>query len=288
MTPTQVLNEAEKLIRDEKADQAIDLMKGFLRHHDDRNVWWKLATALQITGENVYAQSMMRNVILQRPDPHIVDIIAAGLPYGRPLVFDDIKMVYFAIPKCGSSTIKDAFLVAGGQEAKGEFSHSLTHHMHRLERFDKVQEKYKDYHVFTVVRPPLVRVRSYWQKNIVEAESLKHEAGEKSSYYGLSTAPTYKEILENFQRYRNVFRDFRHHTDSLFGFLGKDWSYLNHIYEMSGVSDAIREISRRSKVDIPTIRNMRSRESKSEPESDVIELEEKVLANFYSKEKKDQ
>ncbi|MEH6721691.1 MAG: sulfotransferase family 2 domain-containing protein [Aurantimonas endophytica] len=284
MHPVETLRQADNLIEDERVEDAISLLKQFLNDRDNPHIWWKLARALTIVGEEILARSILRNVILKLPDPHILDIIAARIPVGRPHVFDDLKMIYFSIPKCGSSTIKDAFLISRGEEPRGEISHQHTHPFTKVLAFAEVYSRFSSYHIFTVVRPPRARLRSYWTKNVREAQSLKEEANGKDTFYGLRTVPSYAEVVENFHRYRSVFRDFRHHTDSLIGFTGADISGLSRIYGMSEINEAIAEIADRSKIAIPEIQNMKSERSSFALDTRAEQLEADVISGFYETE----
>ena len=284
MSALEVLKTVDRLVfQSQNPGAAIQLLEGFLQGADDIPIWYKLARLKMMVGEDMCARAILRNIVQKMPEPHILDVIAAKVPFGRPLVFDESKIVYFGIPKAGSSTIKDALLVSQGRERRGELSHFHTRQWARSVPFAELETKYKDYYSFTVVRHPIARIRSYWTKNIRESRSLVDESRGREVFLGLSTMPEYDEILMKFRHYRAVFRDFQHHTDALPGFIGRKPSRLTQVFGMSGVGEAIAEIEKRTGQTIGFSQSMKSA-GRPDISDETKQLEEKVLTQFYSEE----
>ncbi|MCE7029367.1 sulfotransferase family 2 domain-containing protein [Jiella avicenniae] len=280
----EVMKTADRLVfQNQNPIAAIKLLESFLQGTDEITAWWKLARILTMVGEEIYARSILRNTVLRMPEPHVLDIIAARIPVGRPLVFEESRLVYFGIPKSGSSTIKDALLIAHGEEGRGELSHSHTRKWGRTVPFGELETKYTDYFSFTVVRDPISRLRSYWAKNIYEAHSLRAESRGRDYFFGLSTMPDYEEILMNFRRYRAVFRDFQHHTDAIPGFIGRKPDRLTKMYGMSEVGDAVVEIEARTGAKVKLAQSMKSGHKPKISDKARI-LEENILTSFYAEE----
>ena len=227
---------------------------------------------------------MRRTVFLKIKDPNILDVISARVPYVQPHIYPEFRLVYLSVPKCGSSTIKDGFLVGEGKPARGERSHHATRERSELVALDALRLQHAGSDIVAIIRPPLERVRSYWKKNIAESSSLAREVHGRESFYGLSTHPSYLEILSNFHRYRAVFRGFRLHTDALPGFLGYDPGLLNILGTMRDINRVLSLIEERSGREVPKIYNMRSPTEEHPVAPEIAALEEALMAGFYAEE----
>lgn len=284
MTASEVVDRARALIADERPQDAQDVLAAFLVDQDHPGVWMVLARVYLLLDDVLAARAIFRNVVLKVQHPHIMNIIAAKIPYGKPLVLDNLRLIYFNIPKCGSSSLKDAILLAHGQERRGESSHFHVGEFEKVVPFTELRQQYKGYKTFAVVRHPRDRLRSYYARNIIKAGSLRQESGGKDSFYGLNTTPTYLEVVRQFQRYRNVFSDFRHHTDSIIGYVGLDKNRLDSVFDLPQVPDAVRLIQEASGVSMPHIHNMQAAEDPVEIAAEDKSDEDMLIASFYKKE----
>ena len=278
------LEHANTLIAEEKAEEAKAILASFLDEHDHPVVWARLAWVYRILGEPLSARAILRNVVLKLSDPHIMDIIAAKVPYTKLLALDNVKVIYVNIPKCGSSSIKDAVLVANQRDLRGETSHYHVKEFEKVVPFVSLENEYSSYTKFTVIRPPRDRLRSYFLRNITEANSLAKEAHGRASFYGLDTRPTYETLLKKFALYRNVFNDVRHHTDTTVGYLGLDKSRYTHIFGISETKNAIALLEELSGAEIPAIHNMRSKEDGESFSKVNTDFEAELIATVYKQE----
>ncbi len=278
-----ILKHADDLVQAQKAEDAKTLLLNFLADRDHPGVWHKLSRVYQLLGEDVVSMAILRNIVPKLAKPHIVDIIAARIPYGKPIVLDSCKLLYYNIPKCGSSSIKDAVLIAAGRAPKKETSHFHVTEFETFMPFKEIDSKYSDYTSLVITRPPTDRLRSYWRKNIHESESLVKEARGLNDYYGLNTRPNYAEIIDKFHRYRQVFVDFRHHTDSIIGYIGQSYERIGNIFDVSEVEKALELIGKVSGTSVPTLHNMQSSVALDIAEKDK-EREAQLISSFYDKE----
>ena len=284
LTAVNVIKHANALIADEKAEDAKAVLCSFLDEHDHPVAWARLAWVYRVLGDPLAARAILRNVVLKLPHPHIMDIIAAKVPYTKVIVLDKIKAVYINIPKCGSSSIKDAVLLANQRELRGETSHYHVREFEKVIPFSALDGEYNGFTKFTVVRPPRDRLRSYFSKNISESHSLVKEAGGRSSFYGLDTLPSYDTLLKRFSEYRNVFDDFRHHTDTTIGYLGLEKSRYTNIFNVSETKEAIELLERLAESDMPVIHNMRSKAGETSFDHIDADREAELIDSTYKKE----
>ena len=284
LTWMSVLKHANSLITDEKADEAKVVLTDFLEDHDHPTIWARLAHVYRILGEGLAARAILRNVVLKLAHPHIMDIVAAKIPYTKIIALENLKIVYINIPKCGSSSIKDAVLVANQRELRGETSHYHVKEFEKIVPFTAFNDEYSDYTKFTVIRPPRDRLRSYFVKNITEANSLVKEAHGRESYYGLDTRPSYDMILKKFSSYRNVFDDFRHHTDTTIGYLGLEKSRYTHIFDVSETKKAMALLMGVDGTEMPVIHNMRSKGGNESLGQFDAEFETALIESTYRNE----
>ncbi|WP_284948318.1 sulfotransferase family 2 domain-containing protein [Acidisoma cladoniae] len=280
----KILQESSKAIAEENVDKALTLLRSYLEVQDHPDVWLKLARVYRLIGDEIVARSMMRNVILRLNRPHIMDIITAKIPYTKLLLLENLKLIYINIPKCGSSSLKDAILVASSKQRQLEASHFHVQEFEKVVAFQELDSTYKDYAKVAITRHPLDRLRSYYRKNIREAQSLVRDAQGKSVYYGLSSNPSFSEVLRNFHEYRKVFDDFRHHTDPMTGYLGLVRSRYSNLFDVSDTNGAIGLLRTLTGEDIPDIHNMRSESSTLSISKEDADLENQLLNTFYRKE----
>jgi hypothetical protein len=282
--PVQVMQRADQLFREENAEEAVAVLTAFLAERDNPRVWQKLARAYQILGEEVLTTAILRNVILKHPNPHIKDVIAARIPYAKPLVLDAHKIMYFNIPKCGSSSIKDAIALITSGVLRKETAHFHVTEFERLLAFSTIDNEYEEYVSIGVFRHPADRLRSYWRKNITEAHSLMEEAHRKPIYYGLTTTPTYDEAVRDFARYRQVFADFRHHTDSIVGYVGRKRERVRHRFDVTETDAALRLVAELTGKEIPSIHNMKTSTDVNLGPAFDKDLESERVQSFYKEE----
>ena len=284
LTAVNIIRHANALIADEKAEDAKAVLCSFLDEHDHPVAWARLAWVYRVLGDPLAARAILRNVVLKLPHPHIMDVIAAKIPYSKVIVLDNLKAIYINIPKCGSSSIKDAVLLANQREMRGETSHYHVREFEKVIPFSALDGEYNGYTKFTVIRPPRDRLRSYYSKNITESHSLVKEAGGQTSFYGLDTLPSYNALLKRFLEYRNVFDDFRHHTDTTIGYLGLEKSRYSHIFDVSETKAAIELLESLAGSEMPVIHNMRSKAGNISFEGIDMDLEAEVIDSTFRKE----
>lgn len=277
----QALDAASALVASERDDEVRTTLEPLLVRHNDPRLWIAYAQALRLGGEDGRANDILHENILKVPSPHIADIIEAGLPYCKPVIFGTPPMAYFAVPKCASSSLKAAIAAMTGVNGDIAYPHRTVAALERLMSFEEFDREFSGAESLLVIRHPRDRLRSYWQKNIAEEGSLATEAQGRATFYGLETRPTYNHMLRQFRRYRQVFRDFRHHSNAITGFVGQR-ERVRHVFTMDGVDGALALIGPLSQF-APLTSKMRPKQRFDEAHADVA-LEDSVIGEFYGPE----
>jgi hypothetical protein len=210
----------------------------------------------------------------------ITDIDFDKNQYLNAIVIEKYQLLYISIPKCGSSTVKDYLHYIINSKVVGTKSHKFLNPYSKLISFDSLENEYKKFFKFAVVRDPKSRIRSYYSKNIREAGSLRKGLIATSS--NLDRNPSYNEILKNFKAYRSESTDFRHHTKSITSCIGDKPDRYDLVVDLSRIDDLIFELEKFLDLKLPTIYNMKSkRNDDSMFNLDTNALETKVLDDFY-------
>jgi hypothetical protein len=271
---------AQKNILEGNFIQGRDLIRKILNDKDDLAGWKMYAELMIRMNNNLEAMAILRNVVFKLKNPHIADLISARVPYTKAIYHKGLDIVYIPVPKCGSSSVKDSFHRLLNGKYVGESVHSKLGDVEILVKFSNLDEEYKDTYKFCVVRDPIERLRSYYKKNIIEEKSLVAESKYVNIPGQLSLLPSYQEIIKNFYQYRSLFRDFRHHTDPLTGFLGINAERYTHIYNMKTIDLLFSHLSSKANTDLKVVHQMKSKSTidiSSNYDSNEIEL----LRNFY-------
>lgn len=232
-------------------------------------------------GQNVVARALLNQCYREYGQLHITNLIFCKIPTTVALVDDDKKILYVALPKCASSTIKNYFTFARFGKTYGEQVHFNHGDMYRLVTAEDLATRYKDYYKFTVVRDPVSRLVSYFSSNISN-KALRREAHGQQEFMGLSTTPGPVVVAQRFQQYRQMFIDFRHHTDPMTGYLRNMRPLLDDICKMSDLPRIRERLSEAYGVTIADERSMTTKENFEL--LDICKREFAKLDEFYAED----
>lgn len=196
-----------------------------------------LGDLLIAAGEAERAAALFREIEAEGPLLGVSNLIHSGLPVARALVDDHARMLFIPIPKCGCSTVKNYFTAAIHGRTYGGRVHFQHPELYRHVSAEEMKTRYRDYFRFAVVRDPVERLVSYYCHNVAAADALARETMHRQRVEGLSTDPAPAEVAAHFGRYRQVFKDFRHHTDSLSAYLDPFRETLDAIFPMAGLPE---------------------------------------------------
>lgn len=142
---------------------------------------------------------------------------AAGKPVYSMIHLPEWKMAYFPMPKCASSSIK-SLLVKIESDQDLVFAHPCYENPYKSTQAYTELDLQKDY-CFVVIRDPIERFLSYYQKNIIEEDSLVKESKNLGFDSGLNNKPNLNEFVEQLEHYIFAFDDVRHHTLPQYAYL---------------------------------------------------------------------
>ena len=246
-------------------EQSVDHGLEFLLEEYERNPSNQL---LEVIGDfyvndgaQVAAQSVFKSMFYEQTNIHVTNMIYAGLPATRALVDDNKKLLFIPIPKCGSSSVKNYFTSALFDKTYGETVHFKHPELYRTITPEEIKTTYKSYFKFSVVRDPMSRLVSYYMRNIFNG-SLTREAHQQTEFMGTPTRPGPFQFAMFFHQYRQFFKDFRHHTDPICGYLDPFRAHLDKIYQMSELPELRTRMSDIYGRDITDDRSMVSKDDK--------------------------
>lgn len=232
-------------------------------------------------GQNTVAEALLKQCYSDYSRIHVTNLIFCRIPATVALVDDHKRLLYIALPKCASSTIKNYFTFARYGKTYGEQVHFNHGDMYRLVTAGDLATRYKDYYKFTVVRDPVARVTSYFTANITN-KALRREAHGQPEFMGLTTTPGPVVTAQRFHQYRQMFIDFRHHTDPMTGYLRDMLPLLDDVCKMPDLPRIRERLSDAYGVAIPDERAMTTK-----GDGDVQELckrEFGMLEDFYAED----
>ncbi|SCB49324.1 sulfotransferase family 2 domain-containing protein [Rhizobium multihospitium] len=236
---SNLYNEYDRVMRLGDIEQAYVLLEAYLKQLDDPNAWMIYGQILLCLGHELAAKSIFRNCYEHAASIHIADVIHADCEATIAFVDDSRKLLYVAIPKCASTTVKNYFVRAIYSKDPYESSHDHLNNMMRVVKFREFNKKYSDYYKFTVVRPAQDRISSYFYGNILKG-ALKNNSWGLDALRGITTKPSLSQFLGDFFSYRKVFIDVRHHTDPINAYLPEKTS-LDAIYSINQI-DEVRSL----------------------------------------------
>ncbi|WP_171060820.1 sulfotransferase family 2 domain-containing protein [Poseidonocella sp. HB161398] len=207
-----------------------------------------------VEAEMAYTSALFRSGNLQSPN-----LIQLRYPAVAAHVDDAKKVLYIPSPKNASSTIKNYLSLCTGGEEHGEAIHFNMKVPRVLVTLEDMRTKYADYFKFAVIRDPVERVASYLSRN-VEGGALERLAYGAGVCRDLSTKPCADEVAEKFDQFRQLFLDFRHHTNAQVYYL---WPFIGNnsgleIYTMGGVGTIRHKLQDLYGCELPELRSMSS------------------------------
>ncbi len=212
--------------------------------------------------------------------PSISVAIAARVGATISIVDEEKKILYTPFAKCGSSTVKNYFVFAMFGHSSRR-AHRRIGEAYRLVYFNELDTKYADYYKFAIVRDPVDRYVSYFNKNIADG-SLRRESRHLDMTNGLTTAPSLSETVEQIHRYRQIFLDFRVHTDPMTLWAGSNPQSYSRMYTMGELGEIRSYLNNAYETEIPDKRLTVSKKGPGGNKPELTAGERAILTEFYA------
>lgn len=215
-----------------KAEEGISLLKKLIERPKNNPLIYKTIGALEeLSGNGEIAKDhYSRAIELDKGQP--LWVYYGAKKTRCDLIMDEAnKLLFSPMPKCASSSVK-SFLLKHTENVDSINPHAFyANPFFNTKDFDHNQ--YKDFYRFTIVRDPVDRFLSYYNKNIMQENSLTNKKYGNNRYvFGLDTKPEINFLVENFHRYAFVFDDFRHHTLPQSAYLTEIFDILDDVYTL--------------------------------------------------------
>ncbi|QGQ70022.1 sulfotransferase family 2 domain-containing protein [Halomonas sp. PA16-9] len=152
-------------------------------------------------------------------------------------------LLYTAIPKNGSTSLKN-FILDKVYSKPDENPHSQFGNPFFESHHFSIEEKKRSQKVI-VIRDPISRIKSYYNKNIVEERSLNFELGlddDVEEFFDLPLIPSFEIFLNKLWDYCLVFNDVLHHILPQSAYV-KDLKEYDVIVDVRSLNIMVQKVS---------------------------------------------
>ncbi|MBC6442781.1 MAG: sulfotransferase family 2 domain-containing protein [Rhodobacteraceae bacterium] len=166
------------------------------------------------------------------------------------LLYTNLGVAYFPVPKCASSSLK--FCLHEANTGLAPKRQDLRKHI-RMRSFAQTNlQELEGYEKMAVVREPVARLKSCYADRILrrhlmpeshpDKRYIKHHEGEerKLKSCNLPEYPDFQTFADHFEEYRDISRVVRNHTPVLSHWLGSDPLFFDAIFDF-GALPALEE-----------------------------------------------
>lgn len=243
-------------------EEATAILKQAIQKSPNQAIAYVSLASLYIKEGNIDSSQNLFNkaVELDKNQPLWV-YYHASIPATDIMKVEKYKIAYTPMPKCASSTLKSIFYNLETEK------NVINPHQFYNNPFLKTQNiniaAYQDYFKFVVIRDPIKRFLSYYNKNIITEKSLLKHYGNKRFVFGLDCLPDINFFIEHLEDYIYTFRDVHHHTLCQSAYVD---SYLNHydlVCKIENLNDLLARLSKICKKKLSSPNLMKSKKKVS-------------------------
>jgi tetratricopeptide (TPR) repeat protein len=239
-----------------------------------------------LIGNNDLAKKSFLLAIRKKPDLPLWIHYYAGKPNCDPIVNHKYKVVFFPIPKCGCTTIKNFFYK---MDCGKETINPHPQYTNQFKNIDPLDfDAVKDYYKFAIVRDPISRFLSYFQNNITDGESLYRTrcyAKTKNRYiFGLDRNPSLDKLIENLEFYIYCFNDIRHHALCQSAYLKMPIALCDDIFTLKDLPIALEKLEKITGISINNRHLRKSKRSADDLYSHISPKAKEKLIKYYSED----
>jgi hypothetical protein len=142
------------------------------------------------------------------------------------------------------------------------------------------------YFSFTVIRDPIGRLISYYQKNIIEEGSLVKELDMNRAQEIMPTRPSLEEFIKRLRSYIFYFDDVHHHTLPQSAYINTTLPELSRVYQLHETDSIFRELSDLTGVNLSPTYLLKSNTGTKELQLRLGDSAADKLRRFYSQDYK--
>ena len=223
------------LMKEEQEEEGISILRETVYSFSNKpsaNV--HLAAALVKVGKQEEAKKYFQTAVEIDPKQPLWVYYGASLQSYDPIAIEKVKIAYFPMPKCASSTLKNV-LYKFETGIDSVYPHQFYNNPFFQTNFTSL-DKYASYFKFAVVRDPISRFLSYYMKNIVSDKSLFKDNGDKRCLFCLDRMPEINYFIDRLEDYIYSFIDVRHHTLCQQAYLGKNLEVYDFVCRLEDLS----------------------------------------------------
>jgi tetratricopeptide (TPR) repeat protein len=215
-----LIEQCRRLALSGESEQATQALESALEiTPNNADLYQTLGAVLQLNGD-ARARDAFRAACELDPLQPLWVKYAAGVRAYSAITVGQPGLIYFAIPKCGSSSIKSLIKkVESGEDHI--YAHDFYEQPNVSTQAYTPLTKSSDSFCFTITRDPIDRFQSYYRKNVIEESAL---SSVEEQDVVLDTRPPLEKFISNLETYIFAFRDCRSH-------LLPQAAYLRDIYE---------------------------------------------------------
>ena len=241
-----------------------------------------LGQILDHIGEKEEALNVFGELLKRNPAQPLWLKYAVNAPAHDIVLLDQYRIAYCPIPKNASSSIKARlnFLMNGSNDV---FSHRFFTNVYETSQTIDVPDL-GHYFSFTVIRDPIRRLISYYQKNIIEEGSLVKELEMNQAQEIMPTRPSLEEFVERLNSYIFYFDDVHHHTLPQSAYINTTLPQLSRVYQIHETDSIFRELSNLAGVDLSPTYLLKSNADTKELELQLSNAAVDKLRAFYCRD----
>lgn len=238
------------------------------------------ALILEHAGQRGDARRVYSELLERNPAQPLWLKYAAGLPAHDVIMLDRYGIAYCPMPKNASSSIKARinFLMRGTNDV---YSHRFFTNVYETSQITDLPDL-KACFSFTVIRDPVERLLSYYQKNIIEEGTLERELENSRAPQIIATRPPIEVFVDQLESYIFYFDDVHHHTLPQSAYVASVLPKLTRVYRISETDAVFEELSRRTGVDLTPTYLLKSAVSVKQLLPELSDSAQNKLKAFYS------
>lgn len=162
-------------------------------------------------------------------------------------IIPELKLIYVSIPKCACTSLKNCmFYIENKYDYKTIKTNGKNLDIHRLypsmyheKLIQKLEKNNLDINEFTkicLIRDPIKRFISAYTNRVNHHKELSPKKINENNLDPKMANPSFIKFVKHYYIYRNV-RSIRHHTDSMYKFIGENPEYFDKIFNINNINE---------------------------------------------------